>query len=65
MSFMTCTVALLGKACALVQILAADPRISKLFLEPPMAESLSLKGQKLRFQGCRAARHDDHIHLQL
>lgn len=50
---------------ALVQILAADPRIAKLFLEPPMAESLSLNGQKLRFQGCRAARHDDHLHIQL
>ncbi len=26
---------------------------------------LNLDNGKLRFQGCRATRHDDHIHLQL
>ncbi len=50
---------------ALTQALLNDPRVSKLFLEPPLAKDLGLSDEKLRFQGCRAARHDDHLHLQL
>ena len=49
----------------LLQILAADPRTGKILLEPHLQRSLGLSHPKLRFQGCRAARHDDHIHLQL
>lgn len=45
--------------------LIADPRVGKLFIEPHLASSLGLSDPKLRFQGCRAARHDDHIHFQL
>lgn len=48
-----------------VNWLAADGRIGKIFLEPHLRSRLDLSGSKLRFQGCRAARHDDHIHLQL
>lgn len=50
---------------ALVRALAKDPRVSKIFVEPPVAELLGVSGDKIRFQGCRAARHDDHIHIQL
>ena len=42
-----------------------DGRVRKMFLEPHLARSLSVHHRKLRFQGCRAARHDDHIHIQL
>lgn len=48
-----------------VLILAADPRVGKILLEPHLAATLGVAGGKVRFQGCRAARHDDHIHLQL
>lgn len=53
------------RTAALVRVLAADDRVGKLFVEPPLAARLGLSDDKLRFQGCRAARHDDHIHLQL
>ncbi|ASP34923.1 hypothetical protein [Labrenzia sp. VG12] len=45
--------------------LAADPRTGKILLEPHLKARLGLASSKIRFQGCRAARHDDHIHLQL
>ena len=45
--------------------LAADPRTGKILLEPHLKTRLGLLSSKIRFQGCRAARHDDHIHLQL
>lgn len=48
-----------------LQLLSADKRISKVFIEPHLAQSLGASSSKIRFQGCRAARHDDHIHLQL
>jgi len=42
-----------------------DPRVGKVFLEPHLEQKLGLASEKIRFQGCRAARHDDHIHVQL
>lgn len=45
--------------------LAADPRVGKIFVEPHLVTRLAVQGPKVRFQGCRAARHDDHIHIQL
>jgi len=50
---------------AVLQILAADLRVGKVLLEPHLTETLGVVHEKIRFQGCRAARHDDHIHLQL
>lgn len=49
----------------LIDRLAQDKRISKVLIEPHLKNSLGLSGTKIRFQGCRAARHDDHIHIQL
>jgi hypothetical protein len=49
----------------LIQMLLDDPRVGRLFVEPPLAEELGVTGATLGFQGCRAARHDDHIHIQL
>lgn len=46
--------------------LAANlPNEGKVFIEPHLADRLGVTGDKIRFQGCRAARHDDHIHVQL
>lgn len=52
------------RTAGLVQVLLADPRVGKVFLEPALAARLGLGDGKLRFQGCRAARHDDHVHVQ-
>lgn len=45
--------------------LSADSRVGKILLEPHLRDSWGVNHPKVRFQGCRAARHDDHIHLQL
>ena len=43
-----------------------QPQIKKIFLEPHLKQRLGLqKEKKIRFHGCRAVRHDDHIHIQL
>lgn len=39
--------------------------VEKIFLEPHLKQSLGIASDKVRFQGCRAARHDDHIHIQI
>ncbi|MEM7443051.1 MAG: hypothetical protein AAF414_06970 [Pseudomonadota bacterium] len=39
--------------------------VEKVLLEPHLQERLDVADDLVRFQGCRAARHDDHIHLQL
>ena len=54
-----------NRTAALVRHLAGDPRVSKILLEPHLAARLGVAGGKVRFQGCRAARHDDHIHIQI
>ena len=53
------------RTTALMRGLLHDPRTAKVFLEPALAAELGLSDPHLRFQGCRAARHDDHIHVQL
>ncbi|MCQ4632006.1 hypothetical protein GB927_018285 [Shinella sp. CPCC 100929] len=39
--------------------------LDKIFLEPHIKNALGLSSDTIRFQGCRAARHDDHIHIQI
>ncbi len=39
--------------------------IEKIFVEPHLAQRLGVAAESIRFQGCRAARHDDHIHMQV
>jgi len=39
--------------------------MEKMFMEPHMAQRLGVSSPFLKFQGCRAARHDDHIHVQI
>lgn len=50
----------------LIQLLAKDRAIKKIFIEPHLKTRWRL-GQlnKIRYHGCHAVRHDDHIHLQL
>lgn len=42
-----------------------NPQVARIFIEPHLAQRLHVEGGKVRFQGCRAARHDDHIHIDL
>jgi hypothetical protein len=39
--------------------------VERIFIEPYLAARLGVSSSVLGFQGCRAARHDDHIHIQL
>lgn len=50
---------------ALINLFAARPAIGKLFIEPHLKERLGLTSPKVRFHGCQAVRHDDHVHVQV
>lgn len=50
---------------AALRLLISDDRVGKILIEPHLKLALGVQSSKVRFQGCRAARHDDHIHLQL
>ena len=39
--------------------------IEKVFIEPHIPARLGISNDIIRFQGCNAARHDDHIHIQV
>jgi hypothetical protein len=45
--------------------LTAQPEVARIFVEPYLAERLGVAGGKVRFQGCWAARHDDHVHVEI
>lgn len=49
----------------LVNLFVAQPSIEKIFIEPHLKARLKLTSSKVRFQGCAAVRHDDHIHVQI
>ena len=49
----------------LVMSLLKNNLLGKLFIEPHLKQRLNLKNSRVRYQGCGAVRHDDHIHLQL
>ena len=40
-------------------------QVSKLFIKPHLKTRLQLDNNKVRFHGCQAVRHDDHIHIQI
>lgn len=42
-----------------------QPSTGKIFIEPHLKTRLKLQHDKIRYHGCQAVRHDDHIHLQL
>lgn len=49
----------------LVRAIAADPRTGKIFLEPYLKTRWGITSDKVRFHGCHAVSHADHIHVQL
>jgi energy-coupling factor transporter transmembrane protein EcfT len=49
----------------LVSSFALHEGLGKIFIEPHLKTRLGLTSSKIRFHGCQAVRHDDHIHVQL
>ena len=49
----------------IINKITENKEVSKIFIEPHLKARLHLKNSKIRFQGCRAVRHDDHIHFQI
>jgi hypothetical protein len=39
-------------------------RFARIFVDP-LAKSVGVMNPQVGFQGCRAARHDDHVHVPL
>lgn len=39
--------------------------VKKVLIEPHLRARFNLSRKLFRFQGCRAARHDDHIHIEM
>lgn len=55
-----------AKTASLVNQLLASSRTKKIFIEPYLKKSLGFSNDnKVRFHGCKAVRHDDHIHLEI
>ena len=49
----------------LIEKILKNQNLGKLFIEPHLKNRMNLKHNKIRYHGCRAVRHDDHIHIQL
>ncbi len=49
----------------LAHLIIKHNAIGKIFIEPHLKSRLNLTSNKVRFHGCQAVRHDDHIHIQL
>ena len=49
----------------LANLIVKQKEVGKLFIEPHLKNRLNLTSKKVRFHGCQAVRHDDHIHFQL
>lgn len=49
----------------LVDLIVSDPLTQKLLIEPHIKLRMRVINDKIRFQGCHAVRHDDHIHYQI
>ncbi len=49
---------------ALLKDLAASPQVRRILIEPHLKARLGADHPKIRFQGCAAARHDDHVHIE-
>lgn len=50
---------------AMIDEFASYADVGKIFIEPHLRARLGLTSSKVRFHGCQAVRHDDHIHVQL
>ena len=49
----------------LIKSILKSKKLGKLFIEPHLKNRMKLNDNRIRYHGCRAVRHDDHIHVQL
>lgn len=49
----------------LIQSILENRKIGTLFIETHLKNRMNLKDRRVKYHGCRAVRHDDHIHIQL
>lgn len=49
----------------LIQAILKNKSIEKIFVEPHLRNRLNISDGRMRYHGCRAVRHDDHIHIQI
>lgn len=49
----------------LIISIAGKALVEKIFIEPHLKSRMNLSNSKIRFHGCQAVRHDDHIHFQI
>lgn len=49
----------------LIESIIKQKSVKKIFIEPHLKDRLSLTHSKVRFHGCHAVRHDDHIHIEV
>lgn len=50
---------------AIANLFCENSLIGMAFIEPHLKVRLGLTNPKVRFHGCQAVRHDDHLHVQL
>ena len=53
------------KTKQLLKIILQKPQTHKVFVEPHLKQRMKINHKKLRYHGCQAVRHDDHIHYQI
>lgn len=49
----------------LIKSILKNRNLEKIFIEPHLKSRMKLNDNRIRYHGCRAVRHDDHIHIQL
>jgi hypothetical protein len=49
----------------LIEAIIKNENLGKLFIEPHLKSRMKLADDRIKYHGCRAVRHDDHIHIQL
>ncbi len=49
----------------LIRSILESQHLGKLFIEPHLKSRMKLNDNRIRYHGCAAVRHDDHIHIQL
>lgn len=49
----------------LIESILKNRNLGKIFIEPHLKSRMKLHDRRIRYHGCRAVRHDDHIHIQL
>ncbi len=49
----------------LISAILKEKNLHKIFIEPHLKDRLNLTDHRIRYHGCKAVRHDDHIHLEI